>query len=191
MAIPGLSRWFQDFPGLFLEVHLYLEFLSLSLKSSRRRNETVAVVIKVFQDISGSFLQPFSFKKQLREKWVWKLNFWNMKRKTEENLLVNKSQSEPLRAEKTTEPNCKITNEHKHKNTKFPAFNKTWLSLKERLCYVVRLSSPVSPLQLPLLRLRGVAYRHCNVTFWPDGLDNGETLTDRHLVEPVRLLQER
>lgn len=47
-----------------------------------------------------------------------------------------------------------------------------------------------SDLQLPLLHLRGVADRHGDVTLHPRWLSHGQTLTDRDLVKPVRLLQE-
>lgn len=47
-----------------------------------------------------------------------------------------------------------------------------------------------SALQLPLLRLRAVAYRHGDVTLRSDRLGDSETLADGYLVDPVRLLQE-
>lgn len=45
----------------------------------------------------------------------------------------------------------------------------------------------ISALQLPLLSLRRVTYRHGDVTLGPDWLSNGETLTNRDLVQTVGL----
>lgn len=48
-----------------------------------------------------------------------------------------------------------------------------------------------SGLQLPLLCLRAIAYRHGDITFLSYWLgDSCKTLTDRDLVDPVGLLQE-